>query len=64
MNYWIYPAKGRAIIVKADTHAEAKEKISRCHDYDGGKIVVLNVEFYASLCETGALEVALFQAGI
>jgi len=59
MTHWIYPAKGRPIIVEAETNDMAKAEIVKCPDYDGGKLIAIPVEFYAKLCKTGAVEPAL-----
>lgn len=66
MSTWIYPAverRGIPIIVEADTHAMAKEKIAKCPDYDGGKVLAIEVGFYATLCETGAIAPILIHHG-
>jgi len=59
MTHWIYPTKGRPIIVEAETNQEAKTLIAKCPDYDGGNIIAIPVDFYAKLCKTGAVEPAL-----
>lgn len=60
MPYWICPTPGHPVVVSADTHEEAREKIERSPAFRGGKLFALPVEFYANLCEEGGIESSLF----
>lgn len=59
MSHWICPLKGYPIVVEADTHAEAKEKIKKSPMNDGGDLIAIPMEFYVKLCETGAVDAAV-----
>lgn len=59
MSYWICPLKGYPIVVEAENHEEAKKKMAACPMYDGGQLVAIPMDFYAKLCATGAVDVAV-----
>lgn len=51
-GYWIYPGDRRPVVVKADTEAEAIQKIVSSHEYDGFSTTVYTVEQFALFCES------------